>query len=229
MLILGCLGGLLAAAISARIRLVESGDVGASAALISVFFVFCVSAGVDWMWEETAIGGLAVAGVAVAAAGGSKRRRSQSRRGPLLRPGVRGVLVVLALAAAAVQIPGLMATERIRASQQAVRADDLPVAQKLAQNAVDSEPWAASPQIQLGLVLEREGRFQPARHHLQVAAAKEPTNWQIPLVLSRVEVEAGDRGLGRRTFRRGTDLAPGLPFYSSFSGIEREVASKHMP
>jgi Flp pilus assembly protein TadD len=177
------------------------------------------------MWEETAVGAVALGGVAIAAAGGSQRRRSRSRHGPLHRPGVRGAFVALAVAAAAVQVPGLIATQRIRASQAAFRDGDLTAAARLASDAQSAEPWAADPRVQLGLIQEREGRTIQAQQTVRSALSREPTNWQIPLVLSRIELERGSRAAARRIFEHGRRLAPHSPFYTTFSSIEREAIS----
>ncbi len=131
--------------------------------MCSAFIVFIVSAGIDWMWEETAVTAFALGGVAIAAAGASTRRRKAERRGELGRPGVRAALVVAALLAAGVQVPGLVSNDRVRASQEQLAAGELEAARSSAEAAIDAEPWAATPRQQLATVEQESGNLLAAR------------------------------------------------------------------
>lgn len=207
LLLLVCLGGLLAAALLARADLSDDADVGAGAGLLAAFLVFCVSAGGDWLWEETAVGALALMGVAVAAAGGS-RRVGGAGAGPVPPVAVRAAVVLIALASAAFEVPGLVSTNRVRASERALQAGELRNAKKLADQAVSAEPWAASSHLQLGIVLGRQGHLAAARHNVRIAQHKEPTNWRIPLVLAPIEAKLGHRRGAVRAHRRAHRLWP---------------------
>jgi O-antigen ligase len=226
LLLLGGFASLTAVALHARARLRDPSDLGAMAAMCAAFIVFLVSAGVDWMWEETAVGALAVAGIAIAGAAGSERLRRRERSAPLSRPGVRAALVILALAAAAVQVPGIVSTDRLRDSQVAVRARDLPLAAQLAQSSVDAEPWAAAPRVQLGLVRERQGDLSAALRSLEDARSKERQNWRIPLAIARVELKRGDRAAARRAFAEGRALAPLSPYFDPGSAFALSLRSQ---
>ena len=185
--------------------------------MIAIFAVFLVTAGVDWMWEETAVAALGLGAIAVAAAGGSRRLRRRRRRGRLWRPGVRPAAVALALLAAAVQVPGLVATQRVRASQAAARAGDLPRSEQLAREAIDAEPWAAGPHLQLALVLEarRAPRAEPAGPR---RAASRPTGGtRSPSPGSR------RRGAGRG--RRSRPSAPAAGCAPAPGGTRRSARS----
>ncbi len=70
----------------------------------------------------------------------------------------RAALVVLALVAGLVQIPGLLSTAEIRRSQGAERAGNPAQALAWANDAVAAEPWAASAYEQRALVLETDGQ-----------------------------------------------------------------------
>src|SRR5581483_9700669 len=70
--VLGLLGSLLLVALRARSRLVRRSDRGAAGALIATFVVFLWQAGVDWMWELTAVGAFAIGGIALLAAAGGR-------------------------------------------------------------------------------------------------------------------------------------------------------------
>ena len=217
LLLVTALGGLLAIAIAARRRLERPGDLGASVALTSAFAVFLVNAGVDWMWEETAVAVLAIGGVAVAAAGGSTRRTGSRRRGVLLKPGVRVAVVAGAVCAAIVQVPGIVSTQRVRASEDALAAGDVTGARALAEQAVDAQSWAAEPHAQLALVEREDGNLDEAQAEIEAAVDHEPSSWEWPLVLATIQVEGGDRNGAIRTFTDGRELAPRLRFYSPFS------------
>jgi hypothetical protein len=223
LLLLGFFGSLLALALRARLLLVEPDDLAASVAMISAFAVFLVSSGVDWMWEETAVTALGLGGIAVAAAGGSRRLRGVARRGPIGAPGVRAAIVVAAILAAAIEVPGVVATQRIHDSEAAARAGDLAGSAELADAAADAAPWFATPHEQLALVREAQRQFAAADREIGEAMEKEPYNWQYPLIRARIEVEAGHRARAFRTFRAGRRLRPLSPSYSPLSPLGRRV------
>lgn len=217
--------GLLASALVARQRLERSGDIAASVALTSAFVVFCVNAGVDWMWEETAVAVLGIGGVAVAAAGGSSRRSGRRRRGVLARPGGRAAIVVGAVFAALVQIPGIVSTQRVRASEEALAAGDVSAARAGAEQAIDAQPWAAGPHAQLAVVEREAGDLETAQDEIEEAIEREPDNWEWPLVLAPIQADLGDRPAAIETFTEGRKLAPHLQFYSPFLLYGQQVYS----
>jgi hypothetical protein len=217
LLLLTFLGGLAALAFRARTALRRRNDLGACVAMMSAAAVFLVSAGVDWMWEETALGALGIGGLAIAAAGSFERQPRRVRRGQLGRRWVRPVILAGALLFAAIQVPGLVSNQRVRSSQNASAGGDLAAAETLARDAVKAEPWAATPQNQLSLVLSQEGQLADARDAIGSAVEKEPTNWRWPLVLAPLEEALGDHAAALKTFRSGRKLAPFSVAYSPFS------------
>jgi hypothetical protein len=210
---------LAVAAVAARRRLGEASDVGAATAMLAAFAVFLVAAGIDWMWEMTAVAALALGGIAAAAVADSPRVEPAERGGTIAIRGLRGAAVLVALAAAAVQVPGVVSTERIRGSQKAAVEGDLGTSQRLAQQAIDAAPWAASPHAELAFVWLAEQRYADARAEVAEAIGREPGNWRYPLVLARIELEAGRRAEARRVFDRGRALRPLSPSYSPFSPL----------
>lgn len=225
LLLVGFLGGSLALALNARRSITAPDDLGASVAMCSAFAVFLVSAGVDWMWEETAVTALALGGIAIAAAGGSSRRRRRDRAGKLGRRVVRPAIVAAAILAGATQIPGLVSNQRVRASEAALANGDVSGARVIAERAIDAEPWAATPHAQLALVEREAERLAKAREEIEVALDKEPENWRWPLVLAPIQARTGDRKRAVETFRFGRKLAPHLDFYSPLSGFGQQVYS----
>jgi Flp pilus assembly protein TadD len=138
----------------------------------------------------------------------------RERRGQLGLTGARTAVIVIAIAAAAIQVPGLVSTERVRDSQAAARSGDYALSEELAQDSVSAAPWAATPREQLALVFEARGEFPEAASAVREAISRERTNWQLPLLLARIQVELGDRSAAQRTIDRGNRLWRNAPTYS---------------
>jgi O-antigen ligase len=186
-LLLAFLGGALALALRARGSLSRPDDFAAGIAMTAAFIVFLFSSSVDWMWEETAVGALALGGIAVAAAGGSPplpRRVREGRIGPAWG---RPAIVAVAIAAAALQVQGIASTQQLRQSQSALAAGDTSRARDRAESAIDWQPWAATPHAQLAVIHAEAGRLTAAEDEIAVAIDREPTNWRWPLVLAMIE------------------------------------------
>lgn len=201
--VLVALGGLLWAAIQARTRWKRRRERAAGSAMIAAFVVFLAYAGIDWMWELGAIGTLAIGGIAAAAAGGFDRYGE-----PALGPWARAGLIVLALAAGISQVPGLVSTERIRASETQLVAGDPSRAEDLADQAIDAEPWAGAPYAARALALESAGDLAAARREAQDASDHEPYDWRNRLLLARIDARLGDRRGVEAELREARRLAP---------------------
>jgi len=209
-LILVFIVGLAFAAVRARWRL-PTEDVGLHGAMLVAFFVYLFHAGVDWMWESTTVTVLALGSIAVAAA--SVSQPVERRAGVPLRAAVGALAVVAFL----VQIPGLASVSNTRASQTAFKDGDTAGALKKATAAIAAEPWAASPYAQRALVEEAQGHLLAARTDLLRAQRREPTNYQHPLVLARVQAELGNTAAALANVRRAKELRPKSPFL----GVEK--------
>lgn len=183
----------------------------ASTAAAAAFIVFVLHASVDWMWQSTAITILALAGVMAA---GSRLSAGKLSFGWL----PRGVLVLLAVLSALVQMPGLVSTLEIRRSQSAERHGNGALALAWARAAVSAESWAASPYDQEGLVLESAGRLSRAATELRHAARNEPLNFVHWLLLSRVETEQGRLAQASRDYAHARSLSPKGAVFSSPGG-----------
>ena len=210
------LGGLFFLALKARPHLDGGGDIGASVAMSAAFVVFVANSSVDWMWEETAVGAVAIGGIAIAAAGGSERLRRHRRRSRLGPVWVRPAIAVAAVAAAAIQVPGIVSNQHLRQSEAKLAEGDAARARDLAQSAIDWQPWAASPHAQLAVVERDTGNLSKAEEEIGLAIDKEDTNWRWPLILAPIQAQAGDRAKAIETFRQGRTLAPKLVFYEPF-------------
>ncbi len=201
LLIVGVAISALALGVSVRRRARRGASAGASAAFVAAFVVYLLHASVDWMWESTAVTVLALGGVAVLGA----RLGSGP---PRLTRAARAALVLGAVVAGLVQVPGLISTAAIRRSQTASAAGNVNVALAWARDAVDAEPWSASAYEQRGLVLESWRRFAPAAQDLRQATSREPTNYRHWLILARIETELGQLGPAVRDYDRARSLRP---------------------
>ena len=228
--LLVALGGLLTAAIQARTRWRRRRELAAGSAMIAAFVVFLAYAGVDWMWELGAIGTLAIGGIATAAAGGFERLGE-----PSLRPWTRAGLVALALVAGISQVPGLVSTERIMASETQLAAGNPERAKELADEAIDAEPWAGAPYAARALALESAGDLAGARRDSRDAIDREPYDWRQHLLLARIDARMGDRrGVDaelREAYRLAPNsayLVPGTPFRRQLDALlaRNAVSSK---
>jgi hypothetical protein len=198
------IAGLGAAALRARRRARGTTSVAAATALVAAFAVYLFAAGVDWMWESTGVTVLALGAVCVAGASGQEPRRPRRR---LNSP--RLLLVALALAAGALQLPGLISTGRVRASTEALAAGRMHQAESLAGQAVEAEPWAATPYAERALVEASAGRLGAGRRDARAAIAREPTNWRHRMLLAWIQVDAGNRRGAERAISALRRLHPG--------------------
>jgi tetratricopeptide (TPR) repeat protein len=201
------LGGLLVAGIQARMRWRRRREIAAGSAVLAAFVVFLAYAGIDWMWELAAIGTLAIGGAAVAGAGGFERASS-----PGIGPWLRAALVVGALLAGAIQVPGLVSTERVRASQSELAKGHAQKALDLADQAISAEDWASSPYAARAEASARLGDLAGAKRDAQQAVDRQPDDWRGRLLLARIEAELGQAGPARAELAEARRLAPYVPY-----------------
>lgn len=206
LIVLVLVGGAAWAFILALLRADDPVDRGALAGAAGAGAAFFFGAGVDWLWESTAVAVLALVllGAAIAATG-----KTAGRIGWPLRIGLATGAVVLCL----LQLPGLVSTSEIRKSQESFAAQDVPAALAHANDAIETEPWAAAPYVQRALVREQTGAYASAAADLRRAAARSPDDWRIPLVTARVVAREGDAAGAIRAYRRAQALRPRGKFF----------------
>jgi O-antigen ligase len=178
-----------------------------AAGLTGALIAFTVGAAADWLWQVPALPAafllLAAALLAPVAARAPRRARRPLRLGA----------VALAIAAlVAIAVP-LATVNTVRASQAAVLSGDQPRALADARAAVRLEPNAASPRIQLALVLELQGDIPGALASAQAAASNEPSNWSTWLIVSRLEAEAAHPAASVAAYLRSRSLNPQSPLF----------------
>jgi tetratricopeptide (TPR) repeat protein len=115
---------------------------------------------------------------------------------------------VLGVVAALLQFPALAATSDTRRSQSEFNANKTEAALASANDAIQAEPWAASPYVQRALVEESTDQLDAARLDLLRAVKREPTNWRQPLLLARIDAERGDAAAALADYKRAKQLRP---------------------
>ena len=212
---------LLGIGIGARRALRSSGERRASlAALTAVFAAFSVAAGVDWMWELTAVAGVAIVALALlssAAVTDPGRPRLVESNEP--RYWQRGfgfgvaALVGVWLLICAQGVP-LLAQLRIKDSQAYAKIGNTNEAIRAAMDARNLQPWAASPYLQLALVAEKENRLEQAHNWIDSAIKRDPTDWHLWLVSSRLEIKLGDSKSAQKSLAKAKSLNPRSPIFA---------------
>jgi hypothetical protein len=209
LLVLGLVGSVLFIGFSAW-RHAPGEEREGAAALFAVVVAFAVAAGFDWLWEVADVGAVffLAAGVLTALACSERDPRparpgnGQRRYGLAVAGVVIGWITVVAL------IGPLIVDRELASSRAALARGDLSSAQDHAQTARDVEPWAASPYVQLDLVAEAKRDYATARERISEAIDREPDNWQLWVIRSRVEKAAGLESAARRDENRAEQLNP---------------------
>jgi O-antigen ligase len=190
------------------------------AALTAVFVAFLAGAAIDWIWQLTAVAGVAVAALGASLAGpdrlphGEQSSEAASSRGPI-GPGIAVLLGAWALICAQA-IPWL-AAGKISDSQAAVRRGDTSAALTNALDAKTLQPWAASPYVQLALVAEQRRDLSDARRWIASAIDRDSSDWRAWYLASRIQRESGHPAAAARSFARARSLNPRSPLFSARS------------
>jgi O-antigen ligase len=204
------IGFLLALLIAGVVRALRAPPLArvSLAAATATFAAFLVCAGYDWMWQLACapVAALLLGAVIVSYRAPAAEAPPEGR--DRARWATRGALGVAAVAAIiAIAIPFAM-TSAIRSSQSEVGTHNLKAALSDALTAQSLEPYAATPRLQEALVYEQAHDFGAARVAITLATAREPLNWRIWLVRSRIEAESGDAVQAVRDYKRAHVLDP---------------------
>ena len=217
-LLVGFFVVVLAAGVVAVVRS-EAESRARAAAVVAALAAFMVSASFDWVWQLPVLPAafLLLAAAVLAPAPRRIRVREQAGdQGPetgTSRRRLAGILVRAGLAAsalaclAAIGVP-LATASAVRQSQAAVDAGKTSTALIDARSATRLEPGAASPQLQLALVLELQHRYPAALVAIRRAIANEPQNWSEWLVLSRLQAESGQVKASIASYEQARALNP---------------------
>jgi tetratricopeptide (TPR) repeat protein len=195
------------AAVVLRLRAGDDAHRATIAALGATLAAFVVAAGLDWIWQVTAVTivGLLCLGFVVGPATGEAPRRPRSSWLAL----TAGVAVVaFALPVIVSQTISFLTDRRVAASQQAYDTGRLDDAFRAANSARNLEPWSDAPYVQLALVAERAGDLRSAAIWIGSALSRNPDNWSSWLVQARIEAKSGQIIPARRSLAHARDLNP---------------------
>ena len=193
-----------------RLRDRTEGDRAALAALLALVTAFLFEAGIDWMWELTAVSAVAflalglIAGPATEPVFAELRAVERRRSAPYIRVAAAAVAFGLIVAVA---IP-LLATMEVSRSEQAATSGNVVQALDRAESARSIQPWAASPYLQLALVYEVGGRIDEARQAIETAISKDDDDWRLWLVAARIQTKAGAITEARQSLQKAQELNP---------------------
>jgi tetratricopeptide (TPR) repeat protein len=134
-------------------------------------------------------------------------------------------MVVPAVLAGAIQVPGLVSAERTRASESALARGEPQRAQDLAGQGITAENWAASPYGARALASEALGDLAEAKTDAQEAIDREPDNWRYRLLIARIEAEQGDRQASLSQLEEARRLWPRNPYLFAFSSSTQQLNS----
>jgi hypothetical protein len=200
----------------ARARTLRGDGRVAAAALAGVLAGFAVAAGIDWMWELSAVTLLALIALALVTTAWPEAAHRAA-----VRP-IAGVAVaVVALVCVAAQVIPFLAQNQLARSRSAAARGEGAAALAAARAARDIQPWAASPYLQLALVDERLGRLGTARSSIHEAIDRDGEDWRLWLIAARLETKAGAVARARRSLARAVELNPRSPLFRGIGGNAR--------
>jgi hypothetical protein len=192
------------------------------AAVLAAFLAFLAGAGIDWVWEVTAVSaiGVLLLGLATGPATSTAPARLAAvddapRPSSLRRYGLGIAVLVAGWVLICAQAVPLLTQYTLAASQDSVREDDLPDALEQALAARQLAPWAASPYLQLALVHEQRDDLPAARASIGEAIERDPLDWRLWLVAARLETRAGDITAARESIARAIELNPRSPLFAN--------------
>jgi hypothetical protein len=200
-------GALAAGVVVAVRRLLGSsgGERTLIAALLGTFTVYLIGAGVDWMWELTAVTlvGVFVLGLLTGPA-------TATPGAAAFAPGRLAAAVAAVVAGTVVlaEAVSLLTDVEVRRSQADARAGHLRLARSHAADATKIEPWAATPYVQLALVDESAGDLAAARRAIGAAIRRDDADWRTWWIAARIERRLGETAAAKSSLEHAKALDP---------------------
>lgn len=182
------------------------------AALLAVIVAFLAGLGLDWIWQLTALGiiGFIALGAALSLVRPEVSSGSPSTARQVARVAALALVPAVILAQA---IPWLTAS-KIADSQAAARRGDTGAALAEALDARALKPWGSSPRVQLALVAEERGDLAAAREWMDSAIARDPRNWRLWFLASRIQAASGLPAAATSSYERARALNPRSPLFA---------------
>jgi tetratricopeptide (TPR) repeat protein len=217
-LLLGALGSVFVVGIG-KWRRAEGYERALLAAALAAAAAFLTAAAIDWVWEMTVIPvAVLLLAAAVLRTSAGARRQAEGRTGKSVR--ARIALTALALVSLVVIAMPMLAVRDVRQSQADARAGQLDSALDAARSAERFEGFAATPTLQVALVLEAQGNLDEAAAAAREATRQESTNWRTWFTLSRIEAERGQAEAAANAYRTARSLNPRSAVFASGSGAQ---------
>jgi O-antigen ligase len=201
LLFAGALAAALAAALARR-RALSGTAAGAVAAAVGAFAYWLLHASVDWLYELPALGGLALALLALATAV-REGDAAPDRGGAGLR---LGAPLLAGVAAMSFVLPWLAARE-IDTAAEVWRASPADAYEHL-DRAAGFNPLSARPALVEGTIALQVDQPTRAEGAFRAAVEREPRNAYAWLELAALASERGESALARRRIARALSLDP---------------------
>lgn len=200
-------GGIAARRNAARAR-------PAAAAALATLACGTASAAIDWTWELPAAFLPLVVAAAVLSGPALADRLRPVGNPPPPRFGLGVATLAVAWVAVVAAAISLVSEAKLADSRAAARGGDFGDAANDARAARALAPWSGAPHLQLALVRERDGDLRGARTAAAEAAERDPDDWRVWLVVTRLAVRSGDVPAARVALRRAKRLSPRSPLFA---------------
>ena len=212
LLVLGLLA-VVALAAAKRLRGSSGDERVTRAALAAAGLGFAIAAGIDWMWEMTAVGAVGVVLFALLTGPATNDAGEDDPSAGPRRARARSAIAAAGAAAVAVLALPWLADREVRDSRIQALAGNAPAALDAARAAQRLTPWATSPRMQRALVLEGAGDLRAARRTIADAIARDASDWRLWLVAARIERSQGHPVAAAAALRRAKALNPRSPIF----------------
>lgn len=209
-------------AVGARRSLRLEGELRVTvAALTGMVAAYALTAGLDWLWELTAVSVVAVVALALVSGPGTavyqpaRAVRAGESPGWIARHRVATAVSVALVAWILIcgQAISLLSDRELARSRAAGADRNLSRAASAAEAARNIQPWAATPYLRLALVSEAAGDLPRSRIWIGEAVERNRRDWRLWLVAARIETKLGRTQAAERSLRRAIELNPRSPLF----------------
>jgi O-antigen ligase len=172
---------------------------GERAAALAVLVAVGLASAIDWTWEVPAAFAPGIVAAGLLLGRGLDRRdpaasaaRSAPAKGWLLRAGLGATALAVLWAAGVLAV----ASDRMRASDDALERGDLASAAQAARSAAELEPWSAEPRLQLATIEQNAGNLRAAQREVELAIDSSPGDFRGWYLAARIAAQLDEPGAG---------------------------------